>query len=141
MAKRQPIFQYHLNLPGMSGRRVRVRLLTPSEKRAADAAGADSAGNNASIMALVEAQRFECWKRTVTEVTEEDELKTILGDEVKWHKLTLQDLEMPGPYNVDQLFTCKDTEMLELIFKNYHDVGQAELHMLSGKALPVATEG
>jgi hypothetical protein len=133
--------QYHLNLDGMSGRGVRVRMLSPSEVAKSDRDGSAVAGPKAGLMDLRAAQQFEGLKRMLVEVTTDAGLKELQGDAVRWTKVTLQDLDMPGPRHIDVLFTPRDIGALQNIFARLHEVRLDEVDALMGKALDVASEG
>ena len=74
------IHQVHLNLPGMSGRGVRIQVLTPSEKRQADFDAAERAGAEASVVKVHDFRMYEGMVRMICEVTEKPSLESVTGE-------------------------------------------------------------
>ena len=53
--------------------------------------------------------------------------------------MTLQELCTDGPWSLDALFTPKDVEILEALYRKFHEVSLADVDAIMGKALPVAS--
>lgn len=143
MSRASTIMLYHLAGPHMSGRGVKLRDLTASEvDEALIAAGQQANGDSTRFLAL---RPREAARRMLVAVTDQAGLPDI--DAVRaasWHRCTLLELEGMAEgagkaWALDELFTSKDVEVLESIFRRRHDVTVAEVDAIMGKGLQ-ATE-
>ncbi len=124
--------QYHLTGKGFSGRAVRVRELTTSEVEENLTQAAKFVSSDASLLELKKVEWRNGVKRFVESVTE----PTTDPMTAKWKKVSCMDLEDLGKY-----FKAKDQLALEAIYREFHEVVPSELEAITGKALPVASEG
>jgi hypothetical protein len=138
-------FQIHLNGPGMSGRCVRFKLLSPSEKRASDTIASGLVPNNASPMEFFERRLFEGIKTFLVAVTEQHSLPSMYpkaGEPApSWRDVNYADLSTPGgDWNIESgnVFTPADIETLEGLYRTYHEPSQESLKSIMGEAKPVA---
>jgi hypothetical protein len=124
----------HLVGPGFSGRGVKLRKLSPTEKDDVYHAAAVQAGDDGKRFMFIRAR--EGVTKMLLGVTEPG-LKTL--DEVKaakWTPLSVADLQTPdGPYYYDTLFSSKEDEILCAKFRREHEVTQGEIDTILGKAI------
>lgn len=146
--------QYHLNLRGMSGRVVRFRVLDQDEIDEHEANGARAAGENASSEKMRGEQLKILLPAMLVAYTDpgqeparvlKNSQKVIDGGvpdleklaTAKWTKADAGALAL----HWKQVFGHKETQALKVLYTEHHEISVAEMQMLQGKALPVATEG
>lgn len=125
-------FQYHLKGKGHSGRAVRVEALSPEDAEDMLTFAAKLAGDKATPIEIKKIEWRTGVKQFITKFTDptEDPLTAT------WKKAT------PGLFDDDmaKFFTAKDCQVLEALYRDYHEITQVELDAIVGKALPVASE-
>lgn len=126
---------YHLKGKRMCGRAVRVEAIDSADIDANLTAAAKLAGKEATVLEIKKIEWRNGVKLLVKEISEpcEDVFKL---EAKQWKKVT--------PGLLDDLrgyFGAKDMQFLEALFREYHDIDQAELDAIMGKAVPVASEG
>jgi hypothetical protein len=124
-------FQTLLNKSPTSGRGVRYRLLSPSERdqvlfNAARAAGADATRQEMAVYAAREGAK--AMLVAITDVP----VKTMAG--AAWSKVTPEILTLPGKLCYDSIFTSKDDEILCGLYQHNHGVSQEDIEEISSKA-------
>ena len=140
------LVQIHLSAKECSGRGVRFRVLTPSQHNAAAYAAASQAGKECTYVELRHMEFREGIKAMLVEVTEPGLVgENALQGDVKWTKLDAEKLEMPGPLQYDRkdgvgLFTAKDIMVLVGMYKRFHEVSEAEVEDIAGKAVKVSVD-
>lgn len=140
------MFQALLNVPGCSGRGVRYRLLPPSERDAVLKKAASAAGEKASGIDMRLTEFREGIKAMLVSVTAEtgfttfEQLAGTAEKPTKWEALSAEKLELPGPLMYDALFNAKDDAVLTGLYRRAHEVTQAEVDAIAGKALPVSAD-
>ncbi len=124
-------FQTLLTKSPTSGRGVRYRLLSPSERdqvlfNAARAAGADASRQEMAVYAAREGAKAMLVAITDTAV------KTMAG--AAWSKVTPEILTLPGKLCYDSIFSAKDDEILCGLYQHNHGVSQEDIEEISSKA-------
>ena len=126
--------QYHLfpQKKGFSGRAVRVEPLEPDEHEQNLLNAAKIAGPTAGILELKQTEFRNGARQMIKEYS--DPCENPLDPSVKWHKVK------PGQFDdgFSKLFTAKDKQVLEALFRDFHEVLNSELDAIVGKALPVS---
>lgn len=131
--------QFHLNGNGFSGRGVRLRQLEPQEIDTAFRSAAKTAGTEATLADIRVLEQHECVLRMIVEVTEKAGLDTLDG--AKWRKPTVQELEDDaGPMRFGRLFTAKDTALIRRLYRDWHQLSEAEIEAIAGKAQEVSVD-
>ena len=120
--------QYHLLGRGFSGRAVRVQPLDPIESENNLLAAAKLAGPEAQPLEFKKIEWRNGVKLFITEYSEACTDPT--KPEVKWKKVKAGDLD-----DVGTVFTSKDIQALEAIFRDYHEVMPSEIDAIMGKAI------
>ncbi len=124
-------FQYHLKGKGHSGRAVRVEALPPHEAEDMLTSAAKLAGPEAGPLQIKKIEWRNGSKAFIKSYT--DSCEDPLAEGVKWKKPT------PGQFDeMASYFTSKDCQVLEALYRDYHEVTQVELEAITGKALPVS---
>ncbi|WP_438029016.1 hypothetical protein [Sorangium sp. So ce233] len=132
-------FQYHLKGKGFSGRGVRLRQLDQPELDAAFLSAAKVAGAEASMADIRVREQHDCVLRMILEVTEKRDLETLDG--AAWRKVTHQELEdEEGSHRFSKLFTAKDTAFLRRMYREWHNLSEAEAEAIAGNGLPVSAD-
>jgi hypothetical protein len=128
--------QLAICLPNCSGRGIRFKALGPSDHEKLSLDAAILVGGDATMLTLKRTEWAMGVKRMLTEVTVEGgyNQETLLGPDVKWKKVTLQDVD--GSY--DKWFNAKDHGVLTELFRQYHEVSMDDLKAISGKVLAVS---
>lgn len=133
-----------LNFEHFSGRGVRYRPLTSEEKDGLLASSAALVGPNATYPELNARHGVECVKRMLVAVTRKGELATLDGlGPGEWVNLNDAMLAgMPGQeaWKFEKLFTAKDVGVLRTIHRRLHEVTEADVDEIEGKAIPVISE-
>ncbi len=127
-------FQYHLDGKGHSGRAVRIQALEPDDADNCLTMAAKLAGPEATPLEIKKAEWRNGSRQFIVKIS--DPCKDPLAPEVKWFA--------PKPGQLDQemskFFTSKDCQILEALYREYHEVTQAELASITGKMLPVSED-
>lgn len=144
-------FQIYLSLDGCSGRAVRYRVLTPSERDAVLLKAAQLTAGNGNVapsgavagVQLRLAETREALKAMVVSVTDPVTAQDL--PTATWRKVSPMDLEMPGPLQFDRvgdlgLFTAKDDAILGAAYRRHHDISAAEVELIVGKAVSVSED-
>ncbi len=126
--------QILLDAPNCCGRGVQFKLLTPSEIGKVSQNAAKIVGTDATIIDLKKMEWLLGVKAMLCAVTVAKGLKTIVGKDIKWKELNAMDIDM----EYDKLFGGKDSQVLEAVYRQYHEVSQSEVDAIVGKALPVS---
>ena len=157
-------FYYHLNLPYMSGRVVRYRVLDPDEVELCQENGARSAGEEATPEKLRREQMKILLANMVvayTDPNQEPSRIPVLGKDSKpkqpeelvidGGRADLEKLKGVKWTTVDDpaklqlfwksVFNTKETQVLKMLYVERHDVNPVELQMILGKSQPVPAEG
>lgn len=129
----QIVYQIHLSGFGHSGRGVRVRQLEPEMVHECEAAAAAAIGKEGSALAYRQATLDEGVARMVKEVTEAPVIgaRSLRDADVSWRAVTLQEMK----HALSSIFTSKDVAMLESLYSRLHEVSQAAVEEIMGKAL------
>ncbi len=126
-------FQYHLKGRGHSGRAVRVEELPTHEVEAMLTSAAKLAGPDATPIEIKKIEWRNGTKVFIKSYT--DACENPLAEGVKWKKPT------PGQFDtMADFFTAKDCQVLESLYREYHEVTQKELDDIVGKVLPVSED-
>jgi hypothetical protein len=123
----------HLNATKCSGRAVRFVPLTPSEHEAVQMLATKEIDPTQSMIDL---RRLE-WKYGVHQMIKQVSVESVAdpnGADVKWKKVTPAILDE----TFNSLFTAKDHQLLTALYRQYHDVTEEELKMISGKVQTVS---
>ncbi len=124
-------YQYHLKGKGHSGRAVRVEALPAHEAEDMLTGAAKLAGEGATGLQIKKIEWRNGTKIFIKSYT--DPCENPLAEGVKWKKPT------PGQFDeMASYFTAKDCQVLESLYRDYHEVTQAELEAITGKPLPVS---
>lgn len=126
-------FQYHLKGKGHSGRAVRVEALPSHEVEANLTGAAKLAGPDGTGLEIKKIEWRNGTKIFIKSYT--DPCENPLAEGVKWKK--------PAPGQFDEMhvyFTAKDCQVLEALYREYHEVTQEELESITGKPLPVSAD-
>lgn len=124
--------QYHLQGKGFSGRAVRVEPLEPDEHEENLLNAAKIVGAGASVLELRQTEFRNGSRRMIKHYS--DPCADPMDPSVKWYSVK------PGQFDdgFGKLFTAKDKQVLEAIFRDYHDVTNSEVDAIVGKAQPVS---
>lgn len=124
--------QYHLIGPRHSNRAVRVKELTSADASENLTQAAKLVSKDASVLELRKAEYRLGIQRFVVEISEP--CADPLDPKVKWKKVD------PASFTegLDAFFTAKDVQVLEALYREYHEVTQQALEDIMGKAIPVA---
>ena len=127
-------FQYHLAGKGHSNRAVRVEALEPEAAENCLTMAAKLAGPEALP---IEVKKIE-WRTGSKQfiVKYSDACADPLSADVKWYT------PKPGQFDQDmaKYFTTKDCQILEALYREYHEITTAELEAITGKMLPVSED-
>jgi hypothetical protein len=126
--------QIHLNGKQCSGRGVRFKSLPPDESDKISADAAKLIGSEGTFVELKKTEWRMGVRKMIREVTVEGGLKTCMGDDVKWQKVTPMSLDS----DFDKLFTSKDAALLAAVYREYHEVNEKDIEDIVGKALAVS---
>jgi len=126
-----------VKIPGMSNRVVRYRILNPDEVAKVTAEAATLAGEGASGRDFYLKQRMCLVQEMVVSysVPTDDPMKLTDKD---WKRSNPPDYLVPGAWS--KVFTTKDTGFLQREYEKHHEMSAELVEILSGKALPVASE-
>lgn len=130
-------YQLALYLPNCSGKGVRFKVLGPTEHEKLSIDAAKNVGSEATMLELKKLEWSMGVRRMITEVTVGTGYRSqdaLLDPEVKWKKVTTQDLDA----NYEEWFTAKDHAVLCEQFRTHHEVSMDELKAISGKVLEVS---
>ena len=127
--------EYHLKGKRMSGRAVHVEAMGPSDVENNLTAAAKLVGKEAPILELKKTEWRNGVKLFVRSFSDPCEDPRALEPK-QWKKVTPGMLDDMGAY-----FTSKDIQVLEALFRDYHEVNPDELEAIVGKAVPVASGG
>lgn len=135
------IAQYLLQstTPGCSGRAVRLRELSPTEKDKIAETAAKSVGKEGSMIEYRNEEIRQGLFKMLVGVTKTKGLTKV--DDVlalkpeDWFTPTLEQLNM-GSY--DDLFTPKDDMILSSIYRRQNEISREEIEDIVGKAMPVS---
>lgn len=123
----------HLNAVKCSRRAVRFVPLDPAEHETVQLLATKDIDPTQSMLDL---RRLE-WKyglhQMIKQVTVEPVTDPYAAD-VKWKKVTPAILDE----TFKELFTAKDNQVLTALYRQYHDVTEEELKMISGKVQTVS---
>ena len=124
--------QYHLKGPRHSGRAVRLKELSSSDVNENLTQAAKLVSKDASVLELRKAEYRLGIQRFVVEIS--DACADPLDPTVKWKKVD------PASFTegLDSFFTAKDVQILEALYREYHEVSQQSLDDIMGKAIPVS---
>ncbi len=125
--------QIHLKGKRMSGRGVRVRMLEPHEHGGILEAATKLVDNSAKIIELKKKEWRLGVKAFIVEFTAPCEEIT---KDTKWTKA--DPAEMDAQF--DKIFAAKDVAVLEHMYREFHEVSEAEVEAIAGKALPVSLD-
>lgn len=125
----------HLNARMCSGRAIRFMPLNPNEYEGVQILASKEIDAKSSIIDL---KRLE-WKYGVQQMIKEvsttaDVVMDPNGPDVKWRKVTPQILEE----EYSKLFNAKDHNVLVALYRQYHDVSEEELKLISGNVRTVS---
>jgi hypothetical protein len=131
--------QFHLKGNGFSGRGVRLRELDQPELDAAFRSAAKLAGTEGTMADVRVLEQHECVTRMIVEVTEKPVAE--LDESTKWRKVTQQELDDEGgPFSFGKLFKAKDTAFLRRLHRDWHNLSEAEIEAIAGKAQEVSVD-
>ena len=139
-----PIPSVVLNFEHFSGRGVRYRVLSPEEKDSLLATAAALVGPNATYPELNARHAVECVKRMLVAVTRKAELGSLdglgAGDWVPLNDAMLAGMPGQEAWRFEKLFTAKDVGVLRTIYRRIHEVTEADVDEIEGKAISVVSE-
>jgi len=127
------LFQYHLKGKGHSGRAIRIGALLSHEVEDNLVAAAKLAGTEATPVEIKKIEWRNGVKLFIRSFTEPCE--NPLAEDVKWKKSSVAIFDDEG---LAKYFTAKDCQVLESLYREYHEVTQKELDDIVGKPLPVS---
>ena len=116
---------YLLNAPGCSGRAVKIRELSSDEVDKCAVMASKTLTSDATNMEFSLAKHGQMNRRAVVGVTEAGGFKAISDvplDQICWHVLTQQELELPGKYAYTSLFNAKDDAVISGITQRLHTI-------------------
>lgn len=133
-----------LNFEHFSGRGVRYRVLAPEEKDLALSVAAGLVGPNATYPELNAKHAVECVKKMLVAVTRKGELASLdglgAGDWVLLNDAMLAGMPGQEPWKFEKLFSAKDVGVLRTIYRRLHEVTEADVDEIEGKAISVVSE-
>ena len=132
--------QIHLSAQECSGRAVRLRKLTPSEKDDASKAAAATMGPDGINVEYAMRETRELVERSILAVSKQRDLTEAEVAELKetdWEPLDQQKLgfDRESPLHYDRLFESKDDAILCSVVNRWLRAQQAEIDAIMGKAL------
>jgi len=131
--------QIHLSIPDCSGRAVRLRKLTPSEKDAASVAVAKMIGPDGIAIDYSIRETREIVERALVSVTRKRDLTDaeVADEATEWVDLDQKKLgfDRDDPLHYDNLFTAKDDGVLCQIVNRWLRATPADVDAIMGKAL------
>jgi hypothetical protein len=129
------MYQIHLTGKGMSGRAVRLEVLTTTQIEAAEIAAARDVTSES--LQLEYKNKFEklCMVQMIKEYTEKVTPEKL--PEAKWNKSDPADLDVRG---LSTYFNTRDIPVLKTWFRTKHDVTQAEVDEVLGKEVAVVVD-
>lgn len=125
--------QFHLNAPACSGRGVRIKLLSPDETNQLMLDAAKILGSEGTMVELKKLEWSMGVRQMICSVTVQKGLKDVMGEDVSWKDYDRQLMDQ----EYKKLFGPKDDAILQALYRQYHEVSQAEVDAIAGKALPV----
>lgn len=132
------------NFEHFSGRGVRYRVLAPEEKDSLLASAAALVGPQATYPELNARHAVECVKRMLVAVTRRAELTTVdglsAGDWVPLNDAMLAGMPGQEAWKFEKLFTAKDVAVLRTLYRRLHEVTEADVDEIEGKAISVVSE-
>lgn len=132
--------QVHLNLRGMSGRGVRLRVLPYTAIQAAQNEAAKLVGPGAAFTEFRNAYHSAVLTHFVAAVTPPGQEK--LTEKTPWRDVTVADLTSPtSEFCLERMFRAREIAILEQLFRAEHEITEDELALITGKASPAATTG
>lgn len=130
-----------LNFDGFSGRGVRLRRLSLTQKDAVSDAAAATIGPESTNVEYLGRRALEGAKKMVAEVTRKAGLATLDGaDWMPVNDAMLAGLKGESDYTFESLFPPKDADVLKSLFRRWHDATEADVDIIEGKAVAVAAE-
>lgn len=132
------------NFEHFSGRGVRYRPLSPEEKDQAFAIAAGLVTPTSSFGELNSRTGTEAVKKMLVAVTRKGELATLeglgAGDWVPVNGQVLEGMSGSEHLRFEKLFTAKDVATLRTIYRRLHEVTEADVDEIEGKAISVISE-
>lgn len=135
----QDVKQFVLSAKGCSGRGVRMRILDYSQRSQIAAEAAREVGKDATPAEWVAKETVDGIIATVLQITEATGFKKaadLVGDAVKWKKVSADDLTA----HLTDYFNVKDLGALDAAFRRYHDVTVKEIDDILGEAQDVTLD-
>lgn len=130
--------QIHLSAHECSGRAVRLRKLSPSEKDAASVAAARMIGPEGVTLDYAMKETRELVERSLVAVTRKRDLSPAEVDDAatEWETLTQEKLgfSRDNPYHYDNVFESKDDGVLCAVVNRWLRANQMEIDAIMGKA-------
>lgn len=124
---------------GFSGRGVRMRVLSSSQRNEIFEQVAVGLGPDATMMKAKVEEGEEGVRTALVAVTKREGIKTSAElldvDEDGWMPLTNEHLSQVG---WEKYFTTKDVAALTAAYRKFHDVSDAEVNDILGEALALA---
>ncbi len=124
--------QYHLKGKGHNGRAVQLEPLDPDDAENCLTMAAKLAGTEATPIEIKKTEWRTGSKLFIKKYTEPTE--NPLAPDTKWLTPKVGQFD----HDMAKYFSAKDCQVLEAIYREYHEVTQAELEAIMGKALPVS---
>jgi hypothetical protein len=124
-------YQTLLSKSPTSGRGIKYRLLSPSERDEVLFKAARVAGPEATRQEMAVLSAREGAKAMLVAITD-GPVKTLTG--ASWLKCDLESLNMPGKLDYNGIFSAKDDEILCGLYQHNHGVSQEDIEEISSKA-------
>lgn len=133
--------QFVLKGKGCSGRGVRIRTLSPTQRSTIIETAARSLGADGTVVELRAAEAVASVNSMVVAITEQTGLKDSAeliskAAELKWLPMTAELLDE----NFSKYFGAKDQSALIAIFRSYHEVTEKEVDDILGEVQDVAED-
>lgn len=120
---------------------IQGKVLSHSEIREAKLDTLRVANKEDVVFVVQEAIKTECLKRMITHVSEGPAQPPVNKDTVL-KPVSLQDFETPtSPFYFEKLFSNpKDMDVLDELYKMYHEIDISERSNIAGKIIPVSLD-
>lgn len=126
--------QFHLTGKRHSGRAVRVEALDDVSVSENLTNAAKQVSGEATIVELRTIEKRLGLQLFIKEISEPT--KNPLDPSLKWTKVNAASFED----GLSTFFTAKDVQVLEAIYRDFHEITKDELEMIMGKGMVVASD-
>jgi len=131
----------HLPSPMYCGRAVKLRMLSASEVDRANELAFDRAQASGNLIKQRAATLREATKMMIVAVTTASvaSVDDAMAPTTEWTKLTVEQLDQPGPNRYESLFGAKDDGFFAEFFSRFHEVKRDEVSEILGKAIALTS--